>query len=66
MFFKIAKILILRTAEKKENLSAALEYVLLVKRNHFKILLDSVKCDFEEISNKYYFSNMFLTQLREK
>jgi hypothetical protein len=48
-----------RAAEKKLNLSAALEYVLLVHRNlleyswgHFKLLLESVKCDFEEISNK--------------
>ncbi len=55
-----------RTAEKKENLSEALEYLMLVHRNllkyyggHFKILVKSVKCDFEEISNKYYFSNMF-------
>jgi hypothetical protein len=62
MFFKISKKLFYsRTAEKKENLSAALEYDLLVNRNHFKILLDGVKGDFEEISNKYNFSNMFST-----
>ncbi len=42
-------------------MSASLEYVLLVHRNlleyswgRFKILLESVKCYFEEISNKYY------------
>jgi hypothetical protein len=59
-----------RAAEKKLYLPAALEYLLLVHRNlleyssgHLKILFFCVKCnfDFEEISNKYYFSIMFST-----
>ncbi len=53
IFFKIASKL--TRAEKKLTLSAVLENVLLVHRNlledssgHLKILLDSVKWDFEE------------------
>jgi hypothetical protein len=50
MVFKISKDYS-RTAEKKENLSAALKYVLLVHRNLLKysiveeILLESVQCE---------------------
>jgi len=36
-------------------LSAAIEYVWLVYRN---IIGEIVKCDFEETSKKYYFSNI--------
>jgi hypothetical protein len=42
---------------------------LLVHRKlsgHFKILLESVKCDFEEISNKYYFSKTIYFQLNHE
>ncbi len=55
-----------RAAEEKQTLSAALIYVFLAHRNllegcsgHFKILLESVKRDFDEISNKYYDFNIF-------
>jgi hypothetical protein len=51
-----------------EIYSRALKYFLLVHRNlvegssgHLKILLESVKWGFEEISNKYHFSNIFST-----
>jgi hypothetical protein len=67
MLFKIARKLSKGRGEKV-NFVCGLEYVLLVHRNllegisgHLKILLESVLCDFEEISNKYYFSNIFST-----
>ncbi len=70
-FSKTAKRLVKGRKEKVKKLSEALEYVLFLHRNlleyswaHFTKLLYSFKCDFEEISKKFFFSNMFSTYLR--
>jgi hypothetical protein len=55
--FKIAKRLkdFSRDAEKKLNLSASLDCLFIeIFRGHFKKLLESVKCDFFEISYIQY------------
>ncbi len=57
----------IRGPRRISKIGCSLEYVLLVQRNllecscgPYRILLASGKCDFEDTSSKYYFSNMFL------
>jgi hypothetical protein len=54
MFFKIFRKLFNGRGEKVEYVLLIIEIYWKVVQAIKKILLESSKCDFEEISNKYY------------